>query len=239
MGTVHVLCLGMFCLCLPFCALLPTPAHGAVAAADQSSGYSGLVLSKVIQHWQPPADPVQRTAHVQVRIDARGRVSSCTSTAPSGNPALDASACAAVKAAGHFATPPYNLPIDIFLHFWTGQTATLPQQGVDVRAPSAPSAPAPAPVPSPTLQESRYVNQVMEEIRTRILLPRTLTGEHKCTVRLLVDAKGRITRSTLDGNGKSEFERAVLDAAQKTGTVPPPPGGKAQELALTFVLEMP
>ena len=95
------------------------------------------------------------------------------------------------------------------------------------------------PAPPPAARENSYVHQVMEEIRTRILLPRTLTGEHACTVRLLVDAKGKIMRSTLDGNGKNEFERAVLSAVQKTGKVPPPPDGKTQELALTFVLEMP
>jgi TonB family protein len=238
------------CLLLHFMPL--APAQGAVAAADQSSGYSGLVLSRVIQYWQPPEDPVPRTAHVQVRIDAAGRVNSCTPTAPSGNPALDASACAAVKAAGNFATPPYSLPIDVFLHFWNGRPsqAVTPQteilrHGANIRQPTASpmppaaSAPFPEPTPAPTAQESRYVNQAMEEIRTRILLPGTLTGEHACTVRLLVDAKGKITRSTLDGNGKSEFERAVLSAAQKIGKLPSPPSGKAQELALTFVLEMP
>jgi outer membrane biosynthesis protein TonB len=163
---------------------------------------------------------------------------------------VDASACAAVKAAGNFATPPYNLPIDVFLHFWTGQPGrtetprATPQQNPPARPPLAPSAePAPAPLPepahAPTAQEKRYVHQVMEEIRTRILLPRTLTGEHACTVRLLVDAKGKITRFTSDGNGKSEFEHAVLSAVQKTGKLSPPPGGKTQEFALTFVLEMP
>ena len=229
-----------------------TPAQGSVAAADQSSGYSGLVLSKVVQYWQPPADTVPRTAHVQVRIDATGRVSSCTPTAPSGDPALDASACTAVKAAGNFATPPYNLPIDVFLHFWTGrpgQTATpqaaLPRQSANTRQPAVSSispvasAPLPEPAPASAAQESRYVHHAMEEIRTRILLPRTLTGEHACMVRLLVDAKGKITRSWLDGGGQGEFERAVLSAAQKTGKLPPPPDGKARELALTFVLEMP
>ena len=237
------LCLAAFCSCLLFDSMSSALALGAVAAADQSSGYAGLVLGKVVQYWQPPTDTLPRVVHVQVRIDARGRVSACASTAPSGNPALDASACAAVRAAGNFAAPPYNLPIDVFLHFWTGQpgqTETpqteLSRQSANARQPAVPSLPA---APAPTAQESQYVNLVMEEIRTRILLPRTLTGEHACTVRLLVDAKGKIMRSTLDGNGKSEFERAVLSAAQKTGQVPSPPGGKARELALTFVLEMP
>lgn len=251
--------LGLLCLA--------RPAPAAVAAADQSSGYAGLVLDKVSRHWQPPADSTPRTAHIRVRIDSGGRVVSCAPTAPSGNPALDASLCAAVKAAGGFAEPPYSMPIDVFLHFWTGQPGQASERApvqtpgsptAEPRSQSAPSALAPAhgaadaperaapskevskqtPSGDAAAAENAYVAKVMERIRPHIALPKDVRGGKSCTVRVLVDAKGRIVRSALSGKTKpNSFDKAVLKAVGKTGKVDPPPGGSERELALTFVLE--
>ena len=252
------------------CLLLwavPDTARAALAAADHSSGYSGIVLAQIAPLWQPPADSTPRTAHVRVHIDAQGRVNSCAPTVPSGNPALDASVCAAVRAAGKFASPPYSLPIDIFLHFWTGQpnvqTGQTSQHTGAAQAAATQSA-APLPVKSPAAQpsagktdktgkaarasaapeaqeqEKAYVNKAMESIRANIVLPQDLSSGQSCTVRVLVDKTGRVLSARLEKAARpTSFDKAILQAVNKTARLEPTPDGSNQELALTFVLEMP
>ena len=258
--------------CMIFCSFSGT-ATAAIAAADHSSGYSGLVLAKIVPHWQPPPDPVPRTVHVRVHIDAQGRASSCAPTAPSGNPALDASLCAAVRAAGKFASPPYSLPIDIFLHFWTGrpgqanaqpdQTGQTDQAGQTGQSAQASASQAAAQQPAPRTKsqaatqqaaarqqpaarektrerEDIYVNKAMERIRANIALPSDLASGQSCTVRVLVDKNGRVLDARLEKAAKhTSFDKAILQAVNKTARLEPTPDGSTQELALTFVLEMP
>ena len=98
------------------------PAAGAsLAAADQNGGYSGKVLDKVIAVWAPPpALKGEFEVRLKVSLDGRGKVLNCAPTKASGMEALDSSACGAVRQAAPFGTPPYGMPLDVHLAFWTG-----------------------------------------------------------------------------------------------------------------------
>ena len=98
------------------------PAAGAsLAAADQNGGYSGKVLDKVIAVWAPPpALKGEFEVRLKVSLDGQGKVLNCAPTKASGMEALDSSACGAVRQAAPFGTPPYGMPLDVHLAFWTG-----------------------------------------------------------------------------------------------------------------------
>ncbi len=98
------------------------PAAGAsLAAADQNGGYSGKVLDKVIAVWAPPpALKGEFEVRLKVSLDGQGKVLNCAPTKDSGMEALDSSACGAVRQAAPFGTPPYGMPLDVHLAFWTG-----------------------------------------------------------------------------------------------------------------------
>lgn len=145
--------------------LLAAPAGeshaAAVMAADQQDGYAGSMLEKVGRLWSPPEIGRTASARVRVSVDGRGRLVTCAVAKASGYPALDASACAAVRQIGDFGMPPYGMPIDVHLSFWTG-TPHAGRAG-DAASPAAPAAPAqaaaapakaapaqaPAPAPAP------------------------------------------------------------------------------------------
>lgn len=98
------------------------PASGAaLATADQNDGYSGTVLDKVIAVWAPPpALKGDFKVRLLVSLDGQGRVLNCKAVNPSGMEALDSSACGAVRQVGVFGTPPYGMPLEVHLAFWTG-----------------------------------------------------------------------------------------------------------------------
>ncbi|WP_165174458.1 TonB family protein [Desulfovibrio sp. ZJ369] len=100
----------------------PGPASGAaLAAADQNDGYSGKVLDKVLAVWAPPpALKGEFEVRVRISLDGQGKVLACTPTRTSGMEALDSSACGAVRQIAGFGTPPYGMPLDVHLAFWTG-----------------------------------------------------------------------------------------------------------------------
>lgn len=130
---------------LPLCATLMVPdmALGASAAAvSQNEGYSGHVMDKVLAVWSPPASRDDRQLRLRVSLDGEGRVLECKPVKASGLPALDSSACAAVREAAPFGTPPYGMPLDVYFSFWTGTPKA--QKGVRQSAQPAPAAPAAA-----------------------------------------------------------------------------------------------
>lgn len=124
--TLSALCF-MALLCVPFNA---TAQAAAMLAADQGSGYSGQVLEKVAKLWQAPQYSSDHTVRVRVSIDGDGKVLSCKPEQSSNLALMDKSACSAVHAAEKFAPPPYGMPIDVFLTFWTG----LPKGGSNIGA---------------------------------------------------------------------------------------------------------
>ncbi len=142
------LCLGFAIACM---ALLATPAHAAmVAAADHSGGYSNSVLDAVVKKWHPPMDGTERTTRILVMIDGDGQVEECAPLSESGSEASEKAACDAVNSIGKFATPPYGLPMDVFLSFWVGKTEVSPAGA------SAPITPAPKGkiIPNPPIAET-------------------------------------------------------------------------------------
>lgn len=103
-------------------AFTAAPAFSAaLAAADQNGGYSGKVLDKVIAVWAPPpALKGDFEIRVRVSLDGQGKVLECKPTRTSGMEALDGSACGAVRQIAAFGTPPYGMPLEVHLAFWTG-----------------------------------------------------------------------------------------------------------------------
>ncbi len=128
---VHSALLGA-ALCFP---LLPSESHAAqtayVAAADQSGGYANAVLDRVIEKWTPPQSNEGRVVRIMLMVDGDGKMTECMPIAKSGSSAADKAACDAARAVGTFATPPYGLPMDVFLSFWMGK----PDLATHVEAP--------------------------------------------------------------------------------------------------------
>ena len=93
----------------------------SVMAVGQDEGYSSKVMDKIVAKWSPPPQ-LKREYRLKLRIglDGHGKLLECKAQRSSGLEALDASACAAVKAAAPFGDPPYGMPADIYLSFWTG-----------------------------------------------------------------------------------------------------------------------
>lgn len=118
--------LSALCFMALLCPLYNATAQAAaLLAADQGSGYSGQVLEKVSKYWQAPQYSSDHMVRVRVSIDGDGKVLSCKPEQSSNLALMDKSACAAVHAAEKFSPPPYGLPMDVFLTFWTG----LPKGG--------------------------------------------------------------------------------------------------------------
>ena len=92
----------------------------ALASADATGGYSGKVLYKISRLWSPPTDTQNRRVSVRLRIDGNGVLQQCDPMTPSDLPEMNRAACAAAKEARDFGTPPYGMPIDVFVTFWTG-----------------------------------------------------------------------------------------------------------------------
>lgn len=173
----------------------------AIAAADHQEGYAGVVLGKLCEIWTPPADTGSRMVRVRISVNGDGSVLGCTPTQRSGVPALDNSVCEAAKKLGKLDTPPYAMPIDVHLAFWSGTPRRAPaQQGtitvspsgqavVQAAAPAAPAAPAPvveppaAPPRAATAGGSRmaqdayaiqfhgYLNKVARQLREASFVP--------------------------------------------------------------------
>lgn len=93
----------------------------SVMAVGQDEGYSSKVMDKIVAKWSPPPQ-LKREYRLKLRVglDGHGKLLECKAQRSSGLEALDASACAAVKAAAPFGDPPYGMPADIYLSFWTG-----------------------------------------------------------------------------------------------------------------------
>lgn len=214
----------------------------AMAAADQVGGYSNQVLEKVSKVWQPPVDPADRTVRIRVSVDADGKVSKCQPVASSALAAMDKSACAAVREAENFGVPPYGMPIDVYLTFWTGQPKG--QTPVPTQAEAAKTRPSPEEIKAREAAKAReaeekYVKTVMEKIRPHVIIPaKTPKGKYTVIVQVHVNSKGMITQVGLaQSGGDALLDNSVMRAVTRTGTVPQPPAKKAMDLNLTFVVK--
>lgn len=209
-------------LCLPVTALA-----AALAAVDQSGGYSDQVLEKVARHWNPPQENAERKVRVRVGLDGEGKVVRCEPVASSSSAAVDKAACLAVREAGSFGTPPYGLPIDVYLAFWTAKPTPM---GIP--------APPEAKVES---AEATYAATVNARVRTMINLPAKMAdGKYTVRAEARIDPDGRISQSRLTRrSGNADVDNAVMRALSHAGKMPPPPSKSTQDVNLTFIFQKP
>ena len=241
------------------------PHAAAVMAADQQDGYAGAMLEKVCERWSPPAIKNDVFLRVRVSLDGRGRVLSCDPVRASGYPALDISACEAVKATESYGTPPYSMPIDVYLAFWTGtpraKSAPAAAQPQTARMPAAPAAaapqetpaahqgitPSPASVPATSSgiaqdaygpQFKRYFSNVVWKLRNAIFIPvESKPGTYRVTVRLDVDTAGNIKHyDIVSGSGDERLDKYVRQGIKRAGSIPPPPAGLGTTMDVTLTL---
>lgn len=255
-------------LCAAALALLGAagiPRAAAIMAADQQYGYAGAMLEKVSERWSPPAIKNNVLLRVRVSLDGRGRVLSCEPVRASGYPALDISACEAVKATESYGTPPYSMPIDVYLAFWTGvpraKASAAPQTPAAqpgtatppaVTAPPAAPAhqgitPSPASVPATSSgiaqdaygpQFKRYFSNVVWKLRNAIFIPvESKPGTYRVTVRLDVDTAGNIKHyDIVSGSGDERLDKYVRQGIKRAGSIPPPPAGLGATMDVTLTL---
>lgn len=240
-------------VCAPLAWAAPeAPVSGTVSgspfygAADTNGGYSGLVLQKVLPHWQPPQG-ANGMAKILVRLTAQGRVMSCeplpdpltaapaapatTETIPGTSATVRAltpppppvapqdrqladAACRAVAAAGDFETPPYGMIAEVSLFLSAGNArGALEGQPAD------------------------YASLVLHRAQPYIDLPPRLTGEFQVGVSVRVRGDGGVESIRVSQpSGRNDVDAAVVQALSKPGVIPPPPGGVARELQLTYTL---
>lgn len=239
-------------LLVMLCVLLWTPQSAwtaAMAAADNADGYSGTVLEKVSRLWSPPHDAADRKVRIRISIDGSGKVLACEPVASSALAAMDKSACAAVREAAKFGTPPYGLPITVFMTLWTGTPkgadkipAPQAQAGVD-KGTGKPSATQQMNVPAdkPESAETKYVNAVMHKISPNVVIPAKLPdGKYRVVVMVRVDGRGQVTQVQLErSGGNAELDNAIMRAVSKTAKVGAPPNKGTLDLNLTFVVQKP
>lgn len=255
---------GMCFLALTLTAPLTADA-AAIAAADHQEGYAGVVLGKLCEIWTPPADTGSRMVRVRISVNGDGSVLGCTPTQRSGVPALDNSVCEAAKKLGKLETPPYAMPIDVHLAFWSGTPRRAPaQQGTITVSPSgqavvqtaAPAAPAPvveppaAPSPAATAGGSRmaqdayaiqfhgYLNKVARQLREASFVPMEAPrGRYYVTVRLTVAKNGAITNyEIVQSSGNDRIDTYVRQGVKRAGKVTPPPAGLASPFDVTLTM---
>lgn len=222
------------------------PAAGELfAAADTSGGYSGLVLQKVLPHWQPPAN-VNGLARVLVHVSSQGRVLSCeplrdplTGTAPV--PAAEVIPGTTATVTPLSAPPPAVPPADRALADLACRAVAaagefeIPPYGMiaevslilsagNVRGQVA-------------AQPADYAELVLKSVQPHIEIPPRLGGEFTVGVTLRVRGNGGIDSVAVSRpSGNKAVDAAIVQALTKPGVVPPPPGGVDRELVLTYTL---
>ncbi len=237
---------------------LPGQAMAAsVAAADQGGGYSGQVLEKVVKHWQPPGDVLERMIRVKVSIDSEGRLLRCEPLSSTASALGDKSICTAVREAGGFGTPPYAVPIEVFLTFWSGptkaqaapapapapakDTAQTPQAAQPAAAKAQKVEKADTPEASIHEQEADYIKKVKGEIGSKVTIPaKTPKGKYTVSVKVRITAKGMVSLIGLSKScGRLELDQALTGAVSRTGLVAGSPFKKTREFNLAFPIQVP
>lgn len=255
---------GAFLLALTAAGPLAASA-AAIAAADHQEGYAGVVLGKLCEIWTPPADTGNRMVRVRISVNGDGSVLGCTPTQRSGTPALDNSVCEAARKLGKLETPPYAMPIDVHLAFWSGTPRRAPaQQGTITVSPSgqaiiqtaAPAAPAPVvepPAATPpaaatggsrmaqdayAIQFHGYLNKVARQLREASFVPvEAPRGSYYVTVRLTVAKNGAITNyEIVQSSGNDRIDTYVRQGVKRAGKVTPPPAGLASPFDVTLTM---
>lgn len=215
---------------LLLCVFLLMPSAvlaSTVVAADQAGGYSDQVLEKVVRHWNPPVDNTERKVRVRVRVDGDGKLIRCDPVASSSLAAMDKAACAAVREAGNFGTPPYGLPLDVHLTFLSSKPATSSQ--------------APHTEVRPESPEAKYTATVTARIRPQVIVPSKLAdGTYTVRAEVRVDGDGRITQSRiLRRSSNADLDNAVMRALSRADKMPIPPNKGTQDVTLVLTFKKP
>jgi len=111
--------------CIAILYFFVTYQHKAASAAvlmstDLSDGYSLSVLEKISKHWQPPNDDIQRNIRIHIKIDGKGNFLKCRNVSSSKATQIDEDICKAVRTIGEYGSPPYAIPVDVYLSIKTG-----------------------------------------------------------------------------------------------------------------------
>ena len=138
--------------CLITCLISTHSARASsTVTADTQGGYSNLVLDKILNYWQSPKKQATTPTRILLAIGSNGELEDCMILASSGFKDIDEATCKSAKEASPFAPPPLNIPIDVYMAFWTGKSA--PAQNVE-QSKNLNIQPAPHIQPAPPERES-------------------------------------------------------------------------------------
>lgn len=88
--------------------------------ADINDGYADNVLHEIAKHWEPPNDNIQRNVRIQIKIDGKGKLIKCRVLSSADATQMDIAICKVVRSIGEYGSPPYAMPVDVFLSVKTG-----------------------------------------------------------------------------------------------------------------------
>lgn len=225
-----------------------TAAPELVASGDTSGGYGGLVLQKVLPHWNPQPG-VNGFARILVRVSSQGRVLSCEAQRSPSAPTVAAPTMANEPIPGTSATvsalapPPAPLdPLERQLaemacravaaagQFEIPPYGLIAEVSLVLSAGNVRSQVAEVPVD--------YPNLVLQRALPHIVLPPRLGREFTVTVGLKVRGDGSIENIGITRpSGNKDVDAAILKAFATPGITPPPPGGQPRDLQLTYTLQ--
>lgn len=219
---------------------------GFFGAADTNGGYGGLVLQKVLPHWQPPQG-VNGMARILVRITSQGRVMSCQPQRdPLTVPPVAKSDIEAIPGTSATVTalapPPAEVaPQDRQLaeaacravaaagDFEIPPYGMVAEVSLFLSAGNVRSALA--------AQPADYASLVLSRVQPFIVVPPRLGGEFKVGVTVSVRGDGALAGIRVhQPSGRNDVDAAVVQAFSRPGVIPPPPGGTPRDLQLTYTL---
>ncbi len=166
-SAIGLMLLGLGMLAMPSVPFINATAMAAsMVTADHKGGYSAFVMDEVLQYWTAPQGRTKEATRVLLLISGEGKLEECMVLSSSGSKRADKAVCDSAQKASPFVTPPHNLPMDVYMSFWTGKAVAtgkkktvMPQDSTD----SAKSEPKASPEITPEIHEDA-VRQEQERI---------------------------------------------------------------------------
>lgn len=219
---------------------------GFFGAADTTGGYGGLVLQKVLPHWQPPQG-MNGMARILVRVTAQGRVMSC---GPQRDPltGITAPKPSAEAIPGTSATVTALAPPPMAVSALDSQLAEAACRAVAAAGDfETPPYGMTAEVSlflsagnvrgALAAQPADYASLVLSRVQPFIVLPPRLGGEFKVGVTVNVRGDGALAGIRVhQPSGRNDVDAAVVQAFSRPGGIPAPPDGAPRELQLSYTL---
>ncbi|MDR3358470.1 MAG: TonB family protein [Desulfovibrio sp.] len=91
-----------------------------MVAVDVNEGYGNKILNRLNAVWVPPNLKGNFKLRMKIAVDGEGKVRECAIVKSSGVDVLDTSACGAVRQISKFDVPPYSVPCEVYISYWTG-----------------------------------------------------------------------------------------------------------------------